>query len=328
MTAARGIKRFVKSVLSTPLGSRAAGALLRKPGVTVLMYHRVGNGDGLFPALDTALFAEHMRWLSANGTPIGPEDLRRCARNPRRLRPAILVTFDDGYRDYHDNAYPVLKDLGIPAVVFLATSFMDHGGLLWTDQVELAAHRTAVGKVELPWAGGQTWDLSGEKNKAAFIGACKNHLKRLPDEEMRAALLGLLAALGASEATLDVPRQMLTWDEVRATMDLTTYGGHSHTHPILSRLDPTRLEEEIGTCRDRIASETRAAPTLFAYPNGRREDFTSETKAVLQRHGFEMAFATTEGLCGPDTDWMEIKRIPGDGTIPEFAWLVAGLARS
>ena len=50
---------------------------------------------------------------------------------------------------------------------------------------------------------------------------------------------------------------MLTWDEVRATLDLTRYGGHSHTHPILSRLDRADAEREIRTCRDRDSAGAR-----------------------------------------------------------------------
>ncbi len=40
-------------------------------------------------------------------------------------------------------------------------------------------------------------------------------------------------------------------------------GGHSHTHPIMSRLDAAEAETEVRTCRDRIAAETQQAPTSF-----------------------------------------------------------------
>ena len=124
-------------------------------------------------------------------------------------------------------------------------------------------------------------------------------------------------------------RQMLNWDEVRRTMDLTRYGGHTHTHPILSRLDRDAAEREIRTCRDRIADETGRAPTLFAYPNGRAADFTTETQDLLRQSGFQVAFSTIEGIAGPDTDWMAVKRLPGAGhDVPDFVWAASGLARS
>jgi len=50
-----------------------------------------------------------MQWLRAHCDPIGPDALVERSRSPRRTKPAVLVTFDDGYRSYHDLAYPVLK---------------------------------------------------------------------------------------------------------------------------------------------------------------------------------------------------------------------------
>jgi peptidoglycan/xylan/chitin deacetylase (PgdA/CDA1 family) len=120
---------------------------------------------------------------------------------------------------------------------------------------------------------------------------------------------------------------MMTWDEVRTVSDLTWIGGHSHTHPILSRLTRDDLEREIGTCRDRIAAETGRTPTMFAYPNGTPADYNGETQAVLKRHGFNLAFSTTEGMVGPNTDWMAIPRIfpMADSSLANFAWRIAGM---
>ena len=132
-------------------------------------------------------------------------------------------------------------------------------------------------------------------------------------------MAALLDELGAPP---ERPREMLTWDEVRRTMDLTRFGGHSHTHPILSRLDRAAAEREIRTCRDRIAAETGVAPTAFAYPNGRPEDYTAETQEILRALGFTAAYATSEGIAGRQTDWMAVKRLPAvTGDVADFAWI-------
>jgi peptidoglycan/xylan/chitin deacetylase (PgdA/CDA1 family) len=237
----------------------------------------------------------------------------------------VLITFDDGYRDYHDVAYPVLESLGIPSTVFLATSFMDEGGMLWTDEVQWAALSTRRDRVTLPWADEPSMALPDAAARNALGERARAHLKKLPDAERRVALTALLAALG------DPPpkeRQMLTWDEVRRTMKLTSYGGHSHTHPILSRLDADAADREIRTCKERIAAETGVSPRTFAYPNGRPSDYTAETQAILRRHGFDLVFATSEGIAGPDSDWMAVKRLPTEAAdLPEFAWIAAGLMR-
>jgi peptidoglycan/xylan/chitin deacetylase (PgdA/CDA1 family) len=112
-------------------------------------------------------------------------------------------------------------------------------------------------------------------------------------------------------------------------MDVTTYGGHTHTHPILSRLARASAETEIRTCRDRIADETGREPKYFAYPNGKPADYTTETKDILRALGFAVAFSTSEGIAGADSDWMAVKRLPGEAEdVAGFAWQAAGLARS
>jgi peptidoglycan/xylan/chitin deacetylase (PgdA/CDA1 family) len=329
MSAVGSAKKFVKQVFASPLGWRIAGPLLRPPGVIVLMYHRI-NGpapeDQSLTGLPVQHFAAQMRWVRDNCDPIHPDELQARVTRVRTSKPAVLVTFDDGYRDYHDRAYPVLRELRIPAVVFLATSFIDAGGegLLWTEQLQWAAQSTKRERVTLPWSG-ETLPLDNNDARAAMGAKARQHLKSLPDGERRAALDALLEALGNPPSR---GREMLNWDEVRATMDYTIYGGHSHTHPIMSRLDREAADREVRTCRERIVAETGRAPRYFAYPNGKPSDFTPETQEILRRHGFDVAFATSEGIAGDDTDWMAVKRLPGDALdVPDFVWLAAGLSR-
>jgi peptidoglycan/xylan/chitin deacetylase (PgdA/CDA1 family) len=324
--AARAIKRVIKRSLASSWGWRLVGPVVRPGGVIVLMYHRIVDRDRSLEGLPLETFAAQMRWIRAQCEPIPPEAIVERARDGGRARPAVLVTFDDGYRDYHDLAYPVLRELGIPALVFLATSFLDEGGMMWTDTVQWAALSTRRPEVRLPWNdgpnGGPAIPLPDRAARAALGERARAHLKRLPDDARRAAMAALLDELGAPPAR---PREMLTWDEVRRAMDLTRFGGHTHTHPILSRLDRAAAEREIRTCRDRIAAETGVAPTAFAYPNGRPEDYTAETQEILRALGFTAAYATSEGIAGPETDWMAIKRLPAvTGDVADFAWLTTG----
>jgi peptidoglycan/xylan/chitin deacetylase (PgdA/CDA1 family) len=316
----------VKRALASRWGWPVAGRLVRAPGVIVLMYHRILGDDRSLPGTPAEHFAAHMRWIRERCDPIHPDELRaRALRGGRHRRPAVLVTFDDGYRDYHDRAWPVLRGLGIPAAVFLATAFMDEGGTPWTDELRWAAMHSRSELVRAPWSDEPVALRSDAGSRAALGERACAHLKRLPDGERRAALAALLAELG------DVPRrerQMLTWDEVRRTMDVTTYGGHSHTHPILSRLARDECEREIRTCRDRITAETGRAPRYFAYPNGQPEDYTPETQELLRRHAFEVAFATSEGVAADDADWMAVRRIHGAGADgAELAWTAAIASR-
>jgi peptidoglycan/xylan/chitin deacetylase (PgdA/CDA1 family) len=287
----------------------------RRPGCIVLMYHRVGRKGDPFPHLGVAEFERQLDWLGRHCDVIGPGDLRAAAARSRGRVP-ILITFDDGTRDYHDLAYPLLKRYGMPAVVFPITDYIDHPRLLWFDRLHLAVHGSRAREVELPWQPGQRRRL-GAAGTEDFILECKRHLKSLPDEEVEPALARLVGALG--DPTIpDVGRQIMTWDEVRRTLDLTTYGGHTHTHPMMSKIDPVRLQREVRTCRERLAVETGVTPTLFAYPNG---DYTPDAKSCVAENGFEVAFSIQDGMTDETTDWLEVRRV-GVGNIVPTLWMM------
>ena len=317
------IKTIIKQLMASSGGWQGMGALMRPPGVRILMYHRIGNST-LFPHLDTAIFKSQMQWLSRNCTIIAPGEISASCASPSVRRPPVLVTFDDGYRDYHDIAYPILKRLGIPSVVFLATDLIDNGGLVWTDIVYWAFHATTKESVILPWAD-DSIDLTDTNKRERAVSLSKRFLKGVGDAERRSYLDDLLDRLNVSGKYSALERQMLNWDEVRATMDITSYGGHTHTHPIMSRLNATELDAEISICRQRISAETGVESPYFAYPNGTSADFNEATRSALHKHGFTVAFSTIEGVNGKSPDSMALLRLPTAArTDADFAWLVAG----
>ena len=282
----------------------------------MLMHHRIGRKGDPFPHLDVGEFRRQLEWLARHCEVIGPEQLRDAAQAPPRRRTPVLLTFDDGTRDYYDVAYPVLREFGMRAVVFIVTDHIDSSRLLWFDRLHLAVHAARREHVRLPWRPEVCLPLGGSRN-TSVIEACKRHLKGVSDDIKVRDMEALVTALGNPRLP-DVGRQMMSWDEVRRSMDLTIYGGHTHTHPLMSQVDDVRLEHEVRACRDRIVAETGTHPTLFAYPNGA---FTPAAKAVVSRFGFDTAFSTIEGLANGNTDWLEVRRI-GVGHVVPTVWMM------
>src|SRR5262249_46400058 len=98
------------------------GWVNRRPGLLVLAYHRIGThvghlyDDEIISATEGD-FRAQLEFLRRHFDVIGLEDLLRLAEGDFEVqRPTVLVTFDDGYRDNHGLALPILRDLNVPAV--------------------------------------------------------------------------------------------------------------------------------------------------------------------------------------------------------------------
>jgi peptidoglycan/xylan/chitin deacetylase (PgdA/CDA1 family) len=86
------------------------------------------------------------------------------------------------------------------------------------------------------------------------------------------------------------------------------FGGHTVTHPFLSRMTREHMAWEVAECKRRIEEELQLPADYFAYPNGREEDFGEWNKEVLLSAGYRAAVTTKWGMNYRSTDRMELRR--------------------
>lgn len=315
------LKRLIRAALTKSPLWELSGAV-RRGGCAVLTYHRVGANPQGFKHVPANVFRRQMHWLREHCEIVTPAAFREACDRGGRSRPRVLVTFDDGYRDYHDVAYPILEELGMPAVNFVATGFADNPHtLFWWDEVDLASWGSTRARIELPWPEMPpvTLDRAGRERLRMDI---RRRVRSRPDAEREPMLAAFYEALGVRPADLRIERQVMTWDEIRAVSELTTIGGHTHTHPLMSRVDEPRLRSEVSTCRDRIAAHT-ARPVLFAYPSGAMSE---DAKRVVREEGFQTAFSDERGVNDARTDWMAARRFNAPADVGQLGYLLSGLA--
>lgn len=91
----------------------------RRDDLAILLYHRVGEGGGEIE-LDPAVFDSQMATVAASG--------RACALDDALSNPSaggLVVSVDDGFRDFYDTVLPTLVRHGVPAILYLATGFVE-----------------------------------------------------------------------------------------------------------------------------------------------------------------------------------------------------------
>jgi len=226
----------------------------------------------------------------------------------------VLVTFDDAYADFRDVAWPILRRYGIAPTLFVPTAYPDAPERrFWWDRLWEAVRTTSSGTLE---AEGATFELEGDAQRLRAARAVADRVKSLDHDRAMQMVEELIDRLGGGTATAGRESAAASEGDVLGWADLHSLAAegvhvaaHSRTHPVLPRVAPQRLEEELlGSQRD-LERELGGAgfPTVFAYPAGRHDD---GTRAALARLGFELAFTTERGANRVGvTDPLRIRRI-------------------
>ncbi len=296
---------------------------------TLLNYHR-------FPAASAESFRRQCEYLKKFCHVIGMSELTAGLRGGKdsSALPAnpVVITVDDGHRDFYATAYPILREFAFPAIMYLPTAFID-GAWLWFDRFQYIFQHTPLNRADLaglppiPEIG---VDLSSPAAREEAFQNVARPAQWLPAAE-RDRLCERLAKLLRVEIPERPPDAFapLTWDEVREmARHGIEFGGHTINHPILQTLHtPESLAAEIAGCKTRIETELGSPISHFAYTSGRANEVPPLAPAAVRNAGFETAVSTEIGQVSPGDDLYWLRRVGADPTndLPYFRRCVAAL---
>lgn len=302
----------MKEVLVHLARALGLGTWLRwqsRRSLLVLMYHGVVE-EALEPfcwhQLPVAAFREQLGWIARHYRVLPLEqalELRAKSELPER---SCAITFDDGFANVAEHAVPVLEELRLPATVFLVTDLVGTNTVPWPDRLWLAHEQAGV-----PGADARIEEL-----------------KTRPKAEKDERVAETIAALGVAEPLEAGPFRMMSWSEVGrlAEEGLVAFGPHSRTHEILSRCDDAEVTRQVAGSQAVLAERLPVPPRVFAYPNGRRQDYDERAKAAVARAGLAWALTTEEGLVDETADPLALPRVlvGSDLSFARFQLLCSG----
>lgn len=317
-------RRLLGRLARAPVFLKTLLALTRPRRFLVLCYHRVNDsGHPFFGGMPTALFREQMEVLRDGFSVHGLHELVELAAAGDVPANAVAITFDDGYRDNYSNAYPILRELSLPATIFLVTDAVDGNRLIWHDRVFDAFARTRVERARFDGGELVLGDLARRRESLARVLSV---LRSSSPAARDGVIAGLLSELGVTTPPVD-GWDKLSWDQVREmSANGIRFGAHTLDHPILSHVSEVEARRQIHDSKARIASELGTAVTEFAYPNGRAVDFDAATKRILSDEGFRCAVTTIGGANDGGSDPLALRRVGMWGGDPYLSAL--RLARS
>lgn len=312
------------TALAAPAGERSR--------LSVFYFHRTpAEPDPLLPSEpDARMFDRILGWIGSQFRVLDP--LEACDRlydGTLPSRPAV-ISFDDGYRDNFTVAFPILQRHRMRAAFFVATGFLD-GAMMFNDRVIEAVRRSSAGSITVADPEGRPVRLpaGSDIERRQAIDAILHAVKHLQPQLREERVAQLEHEAGTAPQRSDPAAKMMDPDQVarlhRAGMRI---GGHTRTHPILVKLDDGAARTEIDGGLEDLAGITGERPSLFAYPNGRREtDFDARHVGMLGESGVRFAFTTHPGVATREASKLELPRFtPWDRSKYRFAaraWLNA-----
>jgi len=307
------------------------------------MYHRVlpeGERDGVQAGMyvKPESFEAHLIYLKKHFKIISLSELFTYLPSPpfrkgeKNQKPWCILTFDDGWYDFYEYAFPILKKFEAPATVFLSTDFIGTNKWFWTDRlINLLLHKQKAGSMEqgIKDKGlGKERKKQGEEDKEQLrsskgvVNQIENLkgpyesrmekaiqiLKPYRDEEIEE----ILSELSSRWSLIPDPqeRPFLSWEEVRemAQSGLITFGSHTASHRILTTLGDDEIRDELMQSKDRLISEKVIDPSFipFCYPNG---NYNEKIVKMVKEAGYSLAVTTDNGWNTFGSDPFTLKRI-------------------
>ncbi|MES2900220.1 MAG: polysaccharide deacetylase family protein [Pseudomonadota bacterium] len=303
---------------------RAAGdAIARRAGegrLCIVNYHRILDRPD--PLLDSEPDLETFRWQVGlladcfNVLPLG-EAVRALAAGTLPPR-AVAITFDDGYRSTHDLALPILQEFALPATVFVTTGHIENDSSMWNDIILEAVRRLPHSVIDLHDLGLGEYPMHSAEDRKNTADALTEKCKYLAPEE-RQVLTNRLQSMTRDDLQQEL---MLTPAMIRTLAQTQVeIGGHTVSHPILTRIDDEAARYEIVENKRQLEAITGQPVTLFAYPNGKYGiDFDQRHVQMAGQAGYQAAFTTAIGSATRRDDLFKIPRSrPWDASRLMFA---------
>jgi len=320
---------------SVPSVTSRASREVAAPAGVILGYHRVTDRRGAL-CLSPREFRAQMELLAREWRPLVLDELARAAAAGEVPPGAAAVTFDDGYEDTLTVAAPILRELGIPATVFLTSDRLADAGEHWWDVLErvflggealpprlalpalpavdaLPAVVPRDGRALFATATGPERQATFAALEAACLAATL---------ERRERLLREVAAWSGLDLRPRPSHRALGAAEVRRLAEVPgiAIGCHSAHHLWLPRQPPDVQRREVAECRTALEDLLQRPVRGFAYPYG---EAAPETVAAVREAGLEAAVTIQPApvLAGADPLLLPRYEVRADAAVPLAARL-------
>jgi len=276
----------------------------RKNDLTILAYHRVLDFDDSFP-FDIELisarpdqFEEQLKYIKKYYNPLTMEQLCELHKNKSVLPDkSIVITFDDGFIDNYNIAFPLLKKYEIPATIFVSTGYIGSESTFWFDKLACLVlnNEIIVSENNLLF---EIINNNTSSSKRLILEQCLEKIKSVSDSDRLSILNDLF---DSNKNILDNSEcakysSILSWDNVKEmNKSLMSFGSHTVSHPVLSQLSESEKYHEMTDSKRMLEDQLKIPIETIAYPVGTESAFDKSVIESAKKSGYELGITYVHG---------------------------------
>jgi len=320
-----------RELLSQAVLRSGAAFLLRqlpeRDSLMVLNYHRIENGDD--DLFDSDLFSatsdelnEQISYLKRHISLVTLEEAIAFVDgtiNEKSRRCRVLITFDDGYLDNYEVAFPILRSHGVQGVFFLATGLVGSCYVPWWDRIAYLMKTARRRRFCLRYPAELVVDV--DKNGLNKSLRDVLNLYKSPGNTDPAQFISDLREEVKGHDPPGAMRRFLNWNEAREMASGgMAIGSHTDSHHVLSQLGPDQQRQELAQSRALLREHLGTEVDALAYPVGAASSFSVQTQQLAEEVGYRAAFSFYGGTNLPrTTQRYDIRRVGvGGQSWPRF----------
>lgn len=298
---------------------------LRTGEFLAVAFHRItGSGDprtGLRSLVNTdaETFGRMLDMLMRRFRIIAGEEFLTALAGRAALPPrSLLLTFDDGYRDFVTTALPQLRARRLPCLLFPTTAGLAQPPrLLWFDHLAWAVEAHVVPEWLL--RGRNRWEV--EDSEALAVRLVMQLLDG-PIERLRRLEAELAERLPPEDAARRAVTLYLNADDLRQLDETVLVGSHGLTHQTLCCLSAGEAAAELGDSKALLEAACGRPVPMFAYPVGRPEDIPVEADLWLAAHGYTVGWTMQSGrnVIGSASSRYRLRRVAAGHSVEELQY--------
>ena len=296
---------------------------INRSKLPILMYHRFSEGEE-WGKTSRKTFETHLKYLTRHYKIISLSDAVRYFKEGNLPNRSVVLTIDDGYQDFFDVAFPVLKKFSVPATLYVVTGFLDEKCWIWTDKARYLLTATKSERLSAT-IGTRTFDekLGDRNSRLELAGKINSELKKLPDLEKDLVLTELAKSLYVQLD--DMPHSEfgpISWDQAKEMSSAgIEIGSHTVSHPILTNVDGDTLSDELATSRTILQDHLQTDKLHFCYPNG---NVSRRERDAAEKAGYASAVTTEIRICESSDDRFLFPRIDAEPQIERLIQSTSG----